>query len=127
VLVVDDDADVRFFLQAILTEIGYAVTEAGEGMEALEKLAQETFDLAIVDLMMPGMAGEDLLRRVQAEYPAVKTMVLTGDNDTEDAGEARPFGVQSYIRKPIENMETFLREIERILNIPPPRCKGESE
>ena len=118
VLVVDDDAHVRLFLQAVLTEIGYAVTEAENGMDALEKLTRGEFDLLIVDLMMPGMDGEELLQRVQEEYPEVKTMVLTGDNDLGGVQEAGSFGAQSYIRKPIVDLEAFLREIEQILDAP---------
>ena len=63
ILLVEDEANIRSFIGRGLTEFGYAVTTAGDGASAWERIAQERFDLLVMDIMMPKISGLDLCRR----------------------------------------------------------------
>ena len=123
VLVVDDNSDIRFLLHTVLKDAGYEVAQAEDGMEALRRMARGEFDLVVVDLKMPGMDGRELLRRIHVEYPDVKTMVLTGYDGLDGEREAIQLGVESYVRKPLGNIDKLLREAERILGARGLRCR----
>ena len=101
VLVVDDEEGIRSFISEALTSEGHAVTEAGDGQEALRLLAAHTFHLMITDLRMPRLDGMALLRRVRAERPEMEVIVLTAHGSVETAVEAMKLGAFDYLRKPI--------------------------
>jgi DNA-binding NarL/FixJ family response regulator len=100
-LLVDDHTTVRAGLKHILTrgDADWTVAEASSGFGALEALRRERFDLAIVDLSMPGMNGLDLIARVRAEFGQLPLLVLT--MHAEDAYALRAFkaGANGYLTK----------------------------
>jgi len=100
ILVVDDEEIVLLSCERILAEEGYEVHTRLSGKEALELLAEEPFDLAIVDLKMPGMDGMELLRRIKQDYPHISVVMITGYSTVESAVEAMKAGAFDYLPKP---------------------------
>ena len=100
ILVVDDEEIVLLSCERVLTEEGYEVQTRLSGKEALELLAGELFDLAIVDLKMPGMDGIELLRAMKRDYPHISVIMITGYSTIESAVEAMKAGAVDYLPKP---------------------------
>jgi DNA-binding NarL/FixJ family response regulator len=100
-LLVDDHTIVREGLKRVLEPIAgeWAITEAGTGFQALECLRRGRFDLVIADLSMPGMNGLELIRRVKAEFPAVRVMVLSMHAEEQYALRAFKAGASGYVTK----------------------------
>ena len=78
ILVVDDDAQVRATISRALTELGYAVSEAGDGAKALELVRDDRVDLVILDYVMPGMDGAEVARELSAIDPDLPVIFSTG-------------------------------------------------
>ncbi len=100
ILVVDDEEIVCLSCQRVLTEEGYEVKTTLNSQEALQLMADEHFDLAIVDLKMPGLNGMDLLRAIKKDYPQVQVIMITGFSTVESAVEAMKAGAFDYLPKP---------------------------
>jgi len=104
ILVVDDDEDVRSFLETILEMDGYKVQMAGDGKEALAKVQQKAPDLVITDLMMPDAGGYEVLRGLQASensrLPIIVNTARQLDASTEDMIRAEA-NVVEFLHKPI--------------------------
>jgi two-component system response regulator AtoC len=110
VLVVDDDADVRHLLATVLeSDAGARVTEAASGAEGMALLGREEFDVALVDVQMPGHSGLDVLRWARAAEIDTELIVLTAHADVETAVQAMRLGAYDFIAKPCKNAE--LREV----------------
>jgi DNA-binding NtrC family response regulator len=101
-LIVDDETR---FLSAIaqrLTKRGFDVRTAPNGPEAIELARQEKFDIALLDLKMPGMDGGQLLRILKDEHQFLEAIMLTGHGSLESAVELTKVGAFSYLPKPYE-------------------------
>jgi PAS domain S-box-containing protein len=107
VLVVDDDADVRGMMEAVLSERGAQVTSAASAGEALDSVARETPDVLLSDLAMPEMDGYALLRELRGrpDSPRFPAAALTAYARTEDRRQALLAGFQMHVAKPIEPEE----------------------
>jgi CheY-like chemotaxis protein len=117
ILIVDDDQICREILADALATLGVNVSLAGDGMEGLEKLALEPFDILITDLNMPRMDGLTLLQEAREHYPHILTIIITGYGSLESAIEAIRAGTYDYIQKPfkIEEIQVVTRNaIEKI-------------
>jgi response regulator RpfG family c-di-GMP phosphodiesterase len=101
VLVVDDELGPRESLRMILRP-AYEVLTAGDGSEALEVLRTTPVDLVTLDLNMPGIQGEELMRVVRREFPNVEVIVITGYGSVDSAVEGLRFGICDYIQKPFD-------------------------
>ena len=101
VLVVDDENSVRASFDRVLSEDGYAVNTAPDGLSALERLRSERYDLAFVDLRMPGMDGMEVVRSIRTTQPAVQVIIVTGYGTEGTAREASNLGVFEFVAKPI--------------------------
>lgn len=99
ILVVDDEANIRLTLQALLSRAGYQVDIAASGEEALEQLAQRSFDLLLVDLKMPGIDGMQVVAATRERAPDAVIIVLTGHGSLETAVESLRQGVFDYLLK----------------------------
>jgi two-component system cell cycle response regulator len=111
VLVVDDSALIRAILVSELEENGHAVREAEDGEQALFLCDEELPDVVLLDVMMPGMSGLEVLDRLHAD-PAtrhVPVVCLTGRTDVEDIVEAMDRGAHDYLRKPFQTPELMAR------------------
>ncbi len=115
VLVVDDDNDVRRMTGEMLTERGYAVELASSCEEALAVIDRDaSFDVVLVDYVMPGMNGADLIEQLQRTRPALRTLLMTG---YADMGDDETVVTDSIIRKPF-NISTLDERIDRIISRP---------
>jgi len=108
ILVVDDEAQIRKFLRISLFAHGYAVIEAARGEDALHKLAEETPDLVVLDLGLPDMDGQEVIRRMR-EWSTVPILVLSVRAD--EAGKVRALdnGANDYVTKPFGIAELVAR------------------
>jgi two-component system chemotaxis response regulator CheY len=116
ILTVDDSRVFRSILSHSLSSGGYEVVEAAEGEEALERLGDETFDLVITDLTMPGMDGMELIRAMQSrpEHAGTPVMFLTTEREEKRVEEGRRAGAAGWIVKPFDP-DQLLDVIERLL------------
>ena len=100
VLIVDDEEAIRDLICEELTEAGYICDIASNVDEALTKLGTNNFDLALLDIKLPGMSGMDLLKMIGELYQMIKIIMMTGVNDLNTAVEAMKLGASDYIVKP---------------------------
>lgn len=101
VLIVDDERGPRESLRMILSPT-FRVLGARSGSEALEQLRNEPVDVVTLDLRMPGMTGEEVMRTVREEFPHVEIIVVTGCASLESATEGIRFGICDYLQKPFD-------------------------
>ena len=101
VLVVDDERGPRESLRMILQPL-YDVETAADGHQALERLRASTFDCVTLDLNMPGLHGEELMRIVRREFPDVEVVVITGYGSLETAVVGVRYGICDYLQKPFD-------------------------
>lgn len=101
VLIVDDERGPRESLRMILSG-SHEVTTAEDGAEALDVLRTDSIDLVTVDLNMPGMKGDELMRTVRAEFPQTEIIIITGCSSIETAVEGIRHGVFDYLTKPFD-------------------------
>jgi excisionase family DNA binding protein len=116
VLVVDDDQGVRALMRAHLELSGYEVREAERAEEALAAIELQAPDLVLLDVVMPGIDGWELLRRVQERYGAIPVIMFSGTTDEKAAGEAERRGAQAFVAKPFDPKEV----VERAKQLVPP-------
>ena len=109
ILVIDDEASMREFLEILLVRQGYQVKLAANGLEALEFCHRFHFDLVITDLKLPGLDGIEITRKIQKIAPGTQVMVITAFGSTESAVEAMKSGACDYLEKPFQVDEVKLR------------------
>jgi len=108
ILLVDDDESLRRVMEIQLEEAGYPVTVAEDAYAALTELGRKSYPLVITDLMMPGLSGLDLLRRIRQESPDTVVIMLTAFGTIQGAVEAMRAGAFDYITKPVDYDELVL-------------------
>ncbi len=101
ILVIDDEKNIREGLAADFEMDGYSVKVAANGQEGLDFLAKGDIDLVITDLRMPGISGEEVLRRVTTEMPGIPVIVLTGHGSIDAAVQAMRDGAYDFLTKPL--------------------------
>ncbi len=102
ILVVDDEAGIRQMLKSLLTKEKFSFFEAASGNKAMELLAKQSIDLVILDILMPGMSGIDVLKEIKEKYPSIVVLMLTGYGTLKTAREALELGAYEYISKPFD-------------------------
>ena len=125
VLVVEDESPIRAMLAELLQHEGYAVIEAGNGREALDRLREKRPDLIILDLMLPGMSGWEFLdqsreQRDRANIPVVILSAIEGRADYPST-----LGVAAWFTKPLD-VSRFLSSVEQLAGAPPPSLPADS-
>jgi two-component system cell cycle sensor histidine kinase/response regulator CckA len=110
-LVVDDDAMVRNVTAKLLRLRGHTVEKARGGPEALDKLAEQPFDLVVTDLGMPKMSGDELAYHIRQHHPHLHIVLLTGHTDAEDQSEH----VDIVVKKPFR-IDVLEATIQRLMN-----------
>lgn len=108
ILVVDDERTIREVLRRYLERDGYRVREAADGQAALEAVQEEQPDLIVLDLMLPGVDGMTVARRLRAGV-SVPIVMLTAKGELEDRIEGLELGADDYIVKPFSPREVALR------------------
>ncbi|HEY7327376.1 MAG TPA: sigma-54 dependent transcriptional regulator [Gemmataceae bacterium] len=99
-LIVDDDDDLRDDLVHLFRKQGHEVTAAVSGEDALNKAAHARFDVALLDLHLPGISGIDLLSQLKEQQPELEALMLTAHSSIETAVEAMRRGAYDYLTKP---------------------------
>jgi two-component system response regulator FlrC len=101
-LVVDDEPQMLIAVNEIIRRLGYGVTTAGNGMEALRRLKEKYYGLIITDMRMPEMSGLDLLRRIKNQSPQTPVVLLTAYGTVQNAVDAMREGAVDYLLKPFD-------------------------
>ncbi len=109
ILVVDDEENIRQLVRKYANFEGYKVTEAADGMEALEICRQCSFDLIILDVMMPELDGFSALRRIRQEDRRTPVLMLSARGEEYDRIHGFELGVDDYVVKPFSPKELMLR------------------
>jgi two-component system phosphate regulon response regulator PhoB len=111
VLVVEDEPDIAALIAYQLTREGFRVETAGTGTEALESVHREIPDLVVLDRMLPGLSGDEVLQRLkdEAATSAIPVLVLTAKKEQEDRIEGFELGADDYLTKPFSPRELVLR------------------
>ncbi len=108
VLVVDDEELIRWSLSESLSAEGYRVVEAVDGVDCLEKVAQQAPDIVVTDLKMPRMDGMEALRRLREQDRDLPVIVLTAHGAADASIEATNLGAKAYLQKPFDVREVVL-------------------
>jgi two-component system nitrogen regulation response regulator GlnG len=102
ILVADDEESIRWVLSKSLTKQGYQVDLASNGQEALLMSRKQSYDLAVLDIKMPGLSGLDLLGKFQEECPRALVIIMTAESSMKNAIEAMKRGAYDYLTKPFD-------------------------
>lgn len=108
VLVVDDDALVRELLASKLSKAGYLPFCAAGGAEGLALLAQENIGLVLLDIMMPGLSGLEVMERIRCSWPDLAVIMATSEDDPAVAQQALSLGARGYLVKPFGDNELLI-------------------
>ncbi len=118
VLVVDDDGEIRTLLSRRLRRAGYSVEEAGDGVEALERVEQAVPDVVVTDMAMPRLDGLGLLKELRNRDPELPVIVLTGHGSMDNAIQAmRDGGLFDYLLKPLSDLAFLELAVRRALEV----------
>lgn len=102
ILIVDDDLGMLQTLNYILTDKGYEVVTVKDGYEAIEKIQEKKFDLALSDIKMPGMNGIEVLKEIKRLSPKTTTVMMTAYTMHEQVKEAKKEGAKEIFTKPLD-------------------------
>jgi DNA-binding response OmpR family regulator len=99
ILIVDDDKSILRLFTLILQRKGYSTDTAETGKEALEKISSNSYDVALIDIVLPDMSGLDLLRSIPSR---TKKIMITGAASEENQRRAQSEGADAYLLKPVK-------------------------
>jgi DNA-binding NtrC family response regulator len=102
ILIIDDEANLRSTMAAILQRAGYTVNTASSVPEAMRCLSEHSFDLIFLDLRMPDIDGMEALPRIHNRWPDLPILILTAVISLEKASSAIELGARGYLLKPVE-------------------------
>ena len=113
ILIVDDERNVRLTYRTALETEGFEVAEAESGATAVEKFAQSTFDVAVLDLRMPEMDGLELLEAMRDKNIKTPAVIITAYGDVPNAVKAMKLGAIDFLAKPVtpDQLRTILNEV----------------
>ncbi|MEO1288976.1 MAG: response regulator, partial [Chloroflexota bacterium] len=120
VLVVDDEGANRYSVSKTLQRVGYSVSEAGSGEEALDFVDGQEYDVVLTDIRMQGIDGVELLRRIKEQSPDAIVILMTGYASLGTAVEALRLGAHDYLIKPSSSQDirqSVSRGVERARNL----------
>jgi two-component system chemotaxis response regulator CheY len=116
ILTVDDSASIRMAIRIALSNAGYSVTEASDGLDGLNKMKSGRFDLIVTDLNMPNMDGLSMIRglRQLPAYMGTPVIFLTTESDGELKQQAKAAGATGWLTKPFEP-ENLIKITRKVL------------
>jgi DNA-binding response OmpR family regulator len=109
VLIVEDDPAIVRFLERGLAAHGHRAVTADNGQDGVLMAADETVDFVLLDIMLPGMDGQEVLRRIRARRPGVPVLMLTARDEVRDKVSALDSGADDYLTKPFDLEELLAR------------------
>ena len=126
ILIVEDDAAIRRGIVDALRYRGFGVLEAGNGDLGHEMAVQQSYDLLLLDLVLPGKGGLDILRAVRSTRPTQPVIILTARGEEQDRVEGLRAGADDYVVKPFSVTELLAR-VEAVLRRSPERPSDVAE
>ncbi|MFB9278363.1 response regulator transcription factor [Cohnella cellulosilytica] len=126
ILVVEDEEKISRLLEIELEIEGYRVARYGNGIDALEAYRGEKWDLILLDIMLPGMSGIELLRRIRSHDAHTPVILLTAKGSVEDKVSGLDYGANDYVTKPFQ-IEELLARIRASLRQRPGTDSSEGE
>ncbi|MGI1806676.1 response regulator transcription factor [Exiguobacterium sp. TDN 0502] len=118
ILIVDDEVRMRQLLKLYLEPVGYACSMASDGEEALDKVKKETFDLILLDVMMPLFDGFEVCKKIADTYPDLPIIMITALDDAESIVKGLDAGAADYVTKPF-NGDVLLARVRSVLRRKP--------
>jgi len=118
ILLVDDDKDILELFQMTLLEDGYGVETAVSGMEALSKVKENKYDVAVLDIVLPDIQGDKLALEIKRHCDSVNIIFITGYANMVDCINSLPIGVSDILLKPITE-EKLQQAVKDVINIKP--------
>jgi DNA-binding response OmpR family regulator len=109
ILVVEDDVQLARQIASALTEAGHDATIVHDGEQALDKTKQKSFDLIVLDVILPGIDGFDVLRHLRSEHMASRVLMLTARGEVKDRVTGLQLGADDYLPKPFAMGELVAR------------------
>jgi len=109
IILIDDDVELLELLEEFLSFNGMEVTTCPSGKEGLAMIEQETFDVAVLDVMMPGMTGFDVLKRISTDFSYLPVIMLTAKGEEIDRVVGIELGADDYMVKPFSSRELLAR------------------
>lgn len=109
ILIVDDDDEIRELLEFDVSQSGYFVDTAKDGLEGLNKALNNSYDLILLDVMMPKMNGFDVCKNIRNAKLSIPILLLTAKGTIEDKTEGFDCGADDYLVKPFDIQEVLLR------------------
>lgn len=120
ILLVDDNQQGLAARKSVLEELGYLITTASSGQDALEQLSRRTHDLIVTDYKMPKMNGKELIERVRKQAPLIPVILLSGFVDALGLDE-KSTGADVVIQKSANEVAHLVRSVRRLSTRKPPR------
>lgn len=114
ILIVEDDNDINYMLKEFLEQHGYETAQAFSGTEALLSIKGRAPEAVVLDLMLPGMAGEGVLAAIKEEYPQTAVVVSSAKDSVNDRVSLLRAGADDYVVKPFDT-EELLARLEAVL------------
>ncbi len=115
ILAVDDQRYFRELIEGLLSEAGFDVQTAASGEDALQRLEQDDFEIVLTDLVMPGMDGTELVRKIRERLPQQDVVVVTGVVDVKTAVDAMKQGATDYILKPFDR-DALVESVSKLVD-----------
>lgn len=123
-LLIDDDSRIAELLKTFLGQNGVSVEHAGDGQRGLQKLESAGFDVVLLDVMMPGLDGLEVCRRIRSRGSLIPIIMLTARGDEADRVVGLELGADDYLAKPFSPRELLAR-IRALLRRAQPTAEGE--
>ena len=114
ILIVDDSSLARRTVRQLLEEMGHVVAEASDGAQALERFYLDPPDLVILDMVMAGMYGTEVLAKLREMNPAVRVLIATADVQKTTAEQVRAGGAKGILNKPV-NRQKLADAVDAVL------------
>lgn len=120
ILVVDDEGAIRYSISKTLQRVGYQVSAAASGEEALQMLEEQVYDVVLTDIRMPGLTGVELLSKIKEHAPEAIVILMTAYASLGTAVESLRLGAHDYLIKPVSSQDirqSVSRGLERATNL----------
>ncbi len=114
ILIVEDDQKLQEYLRTLFTREQFLAQTAKDAMEAMTVLEKKIPDLVLLDLGLPNVSGETILREIKESYPTMKVIILTGRDSLNDVLQGFSLGADDYVKKPFQAEELLARVKARL-------------
>lgn len=117
VLIIEDDSDIRKYINDLLLDQGYSIIEASDGVKALELIEKKRPDLIVVDLGLPNLSGESVITAARKKHSDLPIVILTGKDSVTDIVKGFNLGADDYLTKPFKGEELVARIKARLRHL----------